>query len=73
MQWIVIWGCAAITASVFAAILAGYKNRDVSYWIAWGFLAPPLVLWLLFLPKNKGPRPRRPRLDDLDHRENGPF
>lgn len=73
MQWIVIWGLIAVTASVLAAILAGIKNRDLSYWMAWSFLVPPLVLWLLFTPKNKGPRPRQPRLDDLDRRENGPL
>jgi hypothetical protein len=36
-------------------------------------LVPPLVVWLLFLPKNKGPRPRQPRLDDIDRHENGPL
>jgi len=73
MRWIVIWGVTAVTASLLAAILAGLKNRDYSYWTAWCFVAPPLVLWLLFLPKYKGPRPRQPRLDDLDRRENGPL
>ena len=73
MQWIVLWGVIAITASILAAILAGVKNRDYSYWVAWSFLVPPLVLWLLLLPKNKGPRPRQPRLDDIDRHENGPL
>jgi len=73
MQWIVAWGLIAITASVLAVMLAGLKNRDYSYWMAWCFLLPPLVFWLLFLPKLKGPRPRQPRLDDIDRRENGPL
>jgi hypothetical protein len=73
MELIVIWGAVAVSASVLAVILAGYKNRDYSYWVAWSFLVPPAVVWLLFMPKNKGPRPRQPRLDDIDRRENGPL
>lgn len=73
MQWIVLWGVIAITASILAAILAGVKNRDYSYWVAWSFLVPPLVLWLLLLRRYKGPRPRQPRLDDIDRHENGPL
>jgi type IV secretory pathway TrbL component len=73
MQWIVLWGVIAIGASILSAVLAGVKNRDYSYWVAWSFLVPPLVLWLLFLPRYKGPRPRQPRLDDIDRHENGPF
>jgi hypothetical protein len=73
MELIVIWGAVAVSASVLAVILAGYKNRDYSYWVAWSLLVPPAVVWLLFMPKNKGPRPRQPRLDDLDRRDNGPL
>ncbi|MBN9247698.1 hypothetical protein [Hyphomicrobium sp.] len=73
LQWIVLWGGTAIAASILAGILAGIKNRDLSYWIGWSFLVPPAVIWLLFLPKYKGPRPRQPRLDDIDRRENGPL
>jgi hypothetical protein len=73
MQWIVAWGLVAVAASALAAVLAGFKNRDYSYWMAWCFVVPPLVLWLLMLPKNKGERPRQPRLDDIDRRENGPL
>jgi hypothetical protein len=73
MELIVIWGAVAVSASVLAVILAGYKNRDYSYWVAWSFLVPPAVVWLLFMPKNKGPRPRQPRLDDIDRRDNGPL
>ena len=73
MQWIVLWGATAITASLLAVMLAGLKNRDYSYWLAWCFFVPPLVLWLLFLPKIKGPRPRRPSLDQIDRQENGPL
>jgi hypothetical protein len=73
MQWIVLWGAVAITASVVAGFLAGIKNRDTSYWIAWSFLVPPFLLWLLLLPRNKGPRPRRPTLDEIDRHENGPL
>jgi hypothetical protein len=73
MQWIVLWGVTAIAASFVAAVLAGIKNRDLSYWTAWSFLVPPFVFWLLLLPRNKGPRPRRPTLDEIDRHENGPL
>lgn len=73
MQWIVLWGVTAIAASILAGFLAAIKNRDTSYWIAWGFLVPPIVIWLLLLPRNKGPRPRRPTLDEIDRHENGPL
>jgi hypothetical protein len=73
MQWIVLWGGIAIAASILAGILAGSKNRDYSYWVAWSFVVPPAVVWLLFLPKLKGPRPRQPRLDEIDRHENGPL
>lgn len=66
---IVIWGLAAITAAALAGFVAGWKNRDYSYWMAWCFLVPPLLLWLIFMPKRQGPRPRRPSLDDLDRVE----
>ncbi|RUO97701.1 MAG: hypothetical protein EKK30_13165 [Hyphomicrobium sp.] len=72
MQWIVLWGATAIAASIVAAVLAGVKNRDYSYWMAWSFLVPPFVIWLLLLPRIKGPRPRQPTLDEIDRRENGP-
>lgn len=73
MQWIVLWGVTAIGASILGAIMASIKNRDISYWLAWSFIVPPFVLWLLLLPRNKGPRPRRPTLDEIDRHENGPL
>ncbi|MGQ0456491.1 MAG: hypothetical protein ACT4OU_05460 [Hyphomicrobium sp.] len=74
MQWIVIWGLSAIGAAALAGVFAGHKNRDYSSWMAWCFLLPPLVIWLMLMPVNKGPRPRQPRLDDLDRdRDGGPF
>jgi hypothetical protein len=66
LHGIVVWGAAAIAASVLAGFLAGVKNRDLSFWMAWCFLLPPLVLWLLLLPKRQGQRPRQPTLDQLD-------
>jgi membrane protease YdiL (CAAX protease family) len=66
---IVIWGLAALSASVLAGFLAGWKNRDYSFWMAWCFLVPPLVVWLLLMPRRTGPRPRRPSLDQLDRME----
>ena len=66
---IVIWGAIAISASALAGFVAGWKNRDYSFWMAWSFLLPPLVIWLLLMPKLTGPRPRQPRLDSLDRQD----
>jgi hypothetical protein len=59
---IVTWGFIALGAATLGGILAGIKNRDYSFWIAWCFVLPPLVLFLLLLPRLEGPRPRRPSL-----------
>jgi 4-amino-4-deoxy-L-arabinose transferase-like glycosyltransferase len=69
MEWIVIWGVVAVASAALAAVLAGIKNRDYSYWIGWCFLFPPLVIWLMLMPKNRGPRPRQPRLDEIDRHD----
>lgn len=71
MKWIVLWGICAVTAAALAAVFAGQKNRDYSYWMAWCFLFPPLVIWLMLMPKNTGPRPRPKPLDDLDSNSGG--
>lgn len=63
LRGIVIWGGVALASGAAGAALAGVKNRDLSAWIAWCFLLPPLVFVLLLLPKRQGPRPRQPRLD----------
>jgi hypothetical protein len=65
---IVIWGLVAIASAVVAGILAGAKRRDHSFWAAWSFLFPPMLLVLLLMPANKGPRPRKPGLDELEER-----
>lgn len=64
VQGVVIWAAVAFAAMALAGILAGIKNRDVSFWMAWSFFVPPMVLFLLLLPEHRGPRPRRPELDD---------
>lgn len=55
-----------VVSAVIGGILAGFKNRDISFWLAWTFLFPPSVIVLLFLPKHKGPRPKRTALDEED-------
>ena len=65
---IAYWGIASIVASIVAAILAGMKRRDHSFWAAWSFLFPPMLLVLLVMPANKGPRLRRPSLDEAEER-----
>ncbi len=65
VQVIVIWGLIAILTSLLAGIVAAIKNRDVSYWMGWSFILPPMVVALLLLPGLKEPRPPR-RSDDGD-------
>ncbi len=69
VEIIVIWGLVAIASAGIAALIAGLRNRDHSSWAAWCFVIPPLLLILIFLPKNRGPKHRRPSLDEEDARE----
>jgi hypothetical protein len=64
VEGIVIWGFVALASAVLGGVLAGVKNRDYSFWIAWCFVLPPLVLFLAMLPRYEGPRPKRPSLDN---------
>ena len=66
---IAIWGIVSIAAAIVAGVVAGLKRRDHSFWAAWSFLVPPMLLILLLMPSNKGPRQRRPGLDELEQRE----
>ncbi len=66
MGWIAIWGLVAIGAAVLGGILAGIKNRDYSFWIAWCLILPPLLVFLAILPRRSGERPRRSSLDDQE-------
>ena len=68
VEGIVIWGLVALASAVLAGVLAGVKNRDYSFWIAWCFVLPPLVLFLLLLPRYEGTRPRRASLDEHERR-----
>jgi hypothetical protein len=68
---IVVWGVTAFTCAILAAFFATWKNRDYSSWAAWCFLIPPLLIALLLTPKNTGPAPRRPTLDQLDGQDGG--
>ena len=66
IAFITIIGGAMLVFGIAGAILAGVKNRDVSFWTAWAFLFPPSIVVLLFLAKIKGQRPRRTSLDEED-------
>jgi hypothetical protein len=63
---IAIWGIVSIASAIIAGIVAGMKRRNHSFWAAWSFLVPPMLLILLLMPSNKGPRQRRPGLDELE-------
>jgi hypothetical protein len=66
---IAVWGLVAILSAALAGVLAGIKRRDHSFWAAWSFLFPPMLLVLLVMPSNKGPRRRRPSIDHQEHEE----
>ena len=65
---IAIWGVVAIASAIIAGIVAGIKRRDHSFWAAWSFLVPPMLLLLLLMPTNRGPRPRRAGIDEVEDR-----
>ena len=66
LKWVLIWAAVSIGSAIIGGLLAASKRRDHSFWAAWCFLLPPMLLILLLLPKNLGPRPRQPSLDELD-------
>lgn len=70
LQYIALWGFVALVSSALAGIIARAKNRDHSFWMAWSFVLPPMVLVLAVIPTRAGPRPVRPAMDhddNLDH------
>ena len=69
LETLVIWGLVAVGSAVLGMIIAGIKRRDFSGWGFWCFVLPPLLLVLIILPKNKGPRPRRRTLDEEDRHQ----
>lgn len=69
LVFIVFVATVMILSGILGGILAGFKNRDYSYWIAMSFLVPPSLIVILLLPTLKGPRPRRMTLDEEDARE----
>jgi hypothetical protein len=68
VAFITFIGVLMITSGVAGGLLAGFKNRDYSFWIAWTFLFPPSLLILAMLPRHKGPRPHRPSLAEEERR-----
>lgn len=66
MAYVVYWGLVALASAAIGGILAGIKNRDYSFWMAWCFLVPPLLVFLVWLPRRAGQRPRRRSLDEED-------
>ena len=69
MLVIVFFTTLMILSGILGGVLAGLKNRDYSYWIAWTFLLPPSLIVLALLPTIKGSRPRRITLDEEDELE----
>lgn len=69
MLFIVFIATLMILSGILGGVVAGLKNRDYSFWIAWTFLLPPSLIVLALLPTIKGHRPRRMSLDEEDARE----
>jgi H+/Cl- antiporter ClcA len=63
---VAIWGVVAIASAIIGGLVASAKGRDHSFWAAWSFLVPPMLLILLVMPSNKGPRQRRPGIDEIE-------
>ncbi len=66
VKWIAIWGLVSIASSLLAGLLAAMKNRNVSFWMGWSFLLPPMLVALLLIPALKEPRPTTQSLEDDD-------
>lgn len=68
VKGIAIWGTVAVASALLALLVAGVKRRDHSFWAAWSFMFPPMLLVLLLMPANKGERPRRLSIDEEERR-----
>ena len=68
-KFIAVWGIVAVVSAIVAGIVAGMKRRDHSFWAAWSFLVPPMLLILLLMRSNKGPRLRRRSIDEVEDRQ----
>lgn len=68
-QFVAIYGIVMLAAAVCAGIIAGMKRRDWSFWATLSFIVPPALVLLLMMPKNPGPRPRRPGFDEEEERQ----
>jgi hypothetical protein len=66
VKTIAIWGVVAILAAALAGFIASAKRRDYSFWAAWSFIFPPMLLILLLMRRNRGERPRRRSADELE-------
>lgn len=55
-----------VLGGLAGGIIAGLKNRDISFWAGWGFVFPPAIIVVLLMPSHKGTRPRRPSLEEED-------
>jgi hypothetical protein len=68
-KFVAIWGVVSIASAIIAGIVASAKGRNHSFWAAWSFLVPPMLLIVLLMPSNKGPRLRRPSIDEIEDRQ----
>ena len=50
-------GVGAVLLSFLGGVLAGVKNRDHSFWIAWCFVLPPMLLFILLWGYSRRARP----------------
>jgi len=66
VKYIVIWGLTALLSSLVAGLVAALKNRNVSFWMGWSFILPPMLIALLVIPGLKEPRAIAPSPHDDD-------
>ena len=66
---IAIWGIVSFASAIIAGIVAGAKRRDHSFWAAGASWYRRCCSSFSLTPSNKGPRQRRPGLDEPEQRE----
>jgi hypothetical protein len=68
-KFVAVYGTIAFIAAIVAAVIAGFKRRDYSYWATVTLLFPPMLAVLLIMPKSGGLRRGREGLEAQEERQ----